>query len=80
MGAALKNRSRDCAFGEAEFDAIAEGASASLWSPAEAALIRAADGIYIDAFVDDATWETLVAHYDHPQVFDTVFIVGNYLN
>ncbi len=78
-GQNLKIAADDCGFGQAEFDAIAEGASASLWRPAEAALIRAADGIYVDAFVDDATWETLVAHYDQRQVFDTVFIVGNYL-
>ncbi len=78
-GQHLKIAADDCGFGEAEFDAIAEGASAALWRPAEAALIRAADGIYEDAFVDDATWDTLVAHYDLPQVFDTVFIVGNYL-
>lgn len=78
-GQHLKIAADDCGFGDAEFDALAEGASASLWSPAEATLIRAADGIYVDAFVGDDTWETLVAHYDERQVFDTVFIVGSYL-
>ncbi len=78
-GQHLNIAANDCGFGDTEFDAIAEGASASLWSPAEAALIRAADGIYVDAFVDDDTWETLVAYYDERQLFDTVFIVGNYI-
>jgi alkylhydroperoxidase family enzyme len=78
-GQHLKIAAEDCGFGDHEFDAIAEGASASLWSPAEAALIRAADGIYIDAFVDDAAWETLVSHYHQPQLFDIVFMVSNYL-
>ncbi len=78
-GQHLKIAANDCGFGNTEYDAIAEGASASLWRPAEAALIQAADGIYVDAFVDDATWATLAAHYSEQQVFDAVFIVGNYL-
>ena len=69
----------DAGFGEVEFSALAEGPAAALWHPAEAALIRAADGLYVDAFVDDATWETLVAHYDERQVLDILFTVSNYL-
>jgi 4-carboxymuconolactone decarboxylase len=69
----------DANFGAREFDALAEGATASLWTPAEAALIRAADGLYEEAFVDDAAWEILAAHYDERQLLDIVFIVGNYL-
>jgi len=55
-GQHLKIATRDVAFGEAEFTALAEGAAAALWGPAEAALIQAADGLYRDAFVDDVTW------------------------
>jgi 4-carboxymuconolactone decarboxylase len=69
----------EAGFGEPEFAALAEGATAALWPPAEAALIRAADGLYVDAFVDDATWEALVAHYDERQVLDIIFTCGNYL-
>ena len=78
-GQHVKIATDDVGFGEAEFEALAEGADASLWTPAEAALIRAADGLYVDAFVDDSTWDTLTAHYTEQQVLDTVFTVGNYL-
>lgn len=70
---------RDVGFGEAEFTALAEGASSPVWGAADAALIRAADGIYLDAFVDDATWDALVAHHDERQVLDAIFTVSNYL-
>ena len=78
-GQHLKISAEDASFGEAEFSAIAHGADAALWTPAEAAIIRAADGIYTDAFVDDATWSHLMAHYTEPQVLDVVFIVCNYM-
>jgi 4-carboxymuconolactone decarboxylase len=78
-GQPLKIAAADAGFGAAEFNALASGASASLWKPAEAALIRAADGLYVDAFVDDATWDTLAAHYDARSLLDIVFMVGNYL-
>jgi alkylhydroperoxidase family enzyme len=66
-------------FGEAEFEAVAAGAGAPLWAPAERALIRAADQLYADAFVDDATWSALAAHYDERQCLDIVFTAGNYI-
>jgi 4-carboxymuconolactone decarboxylase len=75
----LKIATRDVAFGEAEFTALAEGAAAALWGPAEAALIQAADGLYRDAFVDDVTWNMLVAHYDQRQILDILFTVSNYV-
>jgi alkylhydroperoxidase family enzyme len=77
-GLHLKIAATDASFGDAEFEAVAAGASASLWKPSEAALIRAADGLYVDAFVDDATWDTLAAHYDERQLLDIVFMVANY--
>ena len=78
-GQHLKIAAAEAGFGEGEFDALAEGASARLWTPADTALIRAADALYVDAFVDDATWDTLVAHYDERQILDVIFIVGNYV-
>jgi alkylhydroperoxidase family enzyme len=78
-GQHLEIAAADAGFGEAEFSAVAEGASSSRWGPAEAALIRAADGLHVDAFVDDATWEALGAHYNERQILDVVFTVGNYL-
>jgi alkylhydroperoxidase family enzyme len=78
-GQHLKIAAADAGLGEREFTALAEGPTASLWQPAEAALLRAADGLYVEAFVDDATWETLLAHYNERQVLDIVFTVSNYL-
>src|SRR5262245_57257 len=66
-GQHLKLAATAVGFGEAEFTALAEGASAALWGSAETALIQATDGLYRDAFVDDATWDRLVAHYDQRQ-------------
>ncbi|MCZ6873533.1 MAG: carboxymuconolactone decarboxylase family protein [bacterium] len=78
-GQHLKIAADQAGFGEAEFDALAQGASATLWNASEAALIQAADGIYINALVDDTTWDTLSASHDERQLLDIVFIVSNYL-
>lgn len=78
-GQHLKIATDDAGFGEMEFESLAAGPSAAFWSEAEAALLRAADDLYVDAFIDDATWNTLAAHYDERQLLDIVFIVGSYL-
>ncbi len=78
-GQHVKIATADAGFGEAEFAALAEGASSRLWAPAEAALLRAADALFLDAFVDDVTWQMLVAHYDERQILDVIFMVSNYL-
>ena len=78
-GQHVKIATAEAGFGEAEFVAVAEGASSRLWGPAETALIRAADALFLDAFVDDATWQMLVAHYDERQILDVIFMVSNYL-
>lgn len=78
-GQHVKIATADAGFGEAEFAALAEGAPSRLWAPAEAALLRAADALFLDAFVDDVTWQRLVAHYDERQILDVIFMVSNYL-
>lgn len=78
-GQHLKIAAADAAFDQTAFDALAQGASATLWQAREAALIQAADGLYVHAFVDDASWETLTAHYAERQLLDIVFTVSNYL-
>ena len=78
-GQHVKIATADAGFGEPEFAALAEGASSRLWTPAEAALLRAADALFLDAFVDDVTWQMLVAHYDERQILDVIFMVSNYL-
>lgn len=62
---------------EAEIRNIKAGADAG-WSPAEAALIRAADELVKDHFVSDATWAALGQHFDDKQRMDVVFTAGQY--
>lgn len=62
---------------EAEIANLKRGADAG-WSPADAALIRAADELVKDHFVSDATWAALSAHFDEKQRMDVVFTAGQY--
>jgi hypothetical protein len=50
----------------------------SEWSEFEAVLIRAADDLYNDAIISDATWDILSQHYNEKQLMDVVFTVGQY--
>jgi alkylhydroperoxidase family enzyme len=61
---------------EAELARIALGPDAAGWDAFEAALLRAADELHVDAFVSDATWATLAARYDANQLTDLVYGVG----
>jgi alkylhydroperoxidase family enzyme len=61
----------------AEIEAIKKGADAG-WSPADAALIRAADELHADQFVTDATWRELASHFTEKQCMDVVFTTGQY--
>ena len=56
---------------------IKAGADAG-WSPADAALIRAADELVTGHFVSDATWAALSEHFDEKQRMDVVFTAGQY--
>ena len=55
---------------------IARGPDSAGWEPFEAALLRAADELRVDAFVSDATWTALAARYDESQLIDLAFGVG----
>ncbi len=59
-----------------EIDRIAAGPDDPSWDPFEAALLRAADELHVDAFVSDSTWETLAERYDSNQLTDLVYGVG----
>jgi 4-carboxymuconolactone decarboxylase len=61
-----------------EIAGLKEGADASVWSPAEAALIRAADDLVGGFAISDPTWQALSEHYDEKQCMDVVFTVGEY--
>jgi 4-carboxymuconolactone decarboxylase len=57
---------------------IAKGPDDPGWNNFDAALIRAADELYSDAIISDATWNTLSQYYEEKQLMDVVFTVGQY--
>ena len=59
-----------------EIDRIKNGPDAPGWSPADAALLRAADELVADHFVSGATWAAL--DLTDKQRMDVVFTVGQY--
>ena len=61
-----------------EIAATKRGADAGTWSPADQALIRAADELHADQFISEPTWRALSEHFDQKQRMDLVFTVGQY--
>ena len=61
---------------DAELTRVALGPDAPGWESFEAALLRAADELHVDAFVGDATWAVLAARYDANQLIDLLYGVG----
>jgi 4-carboxymuconolactone decarboxylase len=59
-----------------EIARVAVGPDAPGWAPFEAALLRAADELHVDAFVSDDTWRRLTERYDANQLIDLVYGVG----
>lgn len=57
---------------------IKEGPDAPGWSPADAALLRAADELVGDHAISDATWQALSEHFDQRQLMDVVYSIGEY--
>ena len=57
---------------------ITRGPDEPGWSEPEAALLRAADELFHEAIIADATWKILSRHYDEKQLMDVVFTVGQY--
>ena len=60
-----------------EPERIALGAGAG-WDSFEAAHVLAADEIYRDGIVSQATWDTLAARYDTREMMSVVMTVANY--
>ena len=57
---------------DADLRRIAQGPDAPGWDPFEATLLRAADELHVDSFISDASWKTLSARFDLPQMIDTI--------
>jgi 4-carboxymuconolactone decarboxylase len=62
----------------AEIEGIKVGASASHWSAADAALLRATDDLHANHCVSDASWTALGEHFTPTQCMDLVFTAGQY--
>ena len=67
---------RRAGLGAAEVARVAVGPDDPNWGSFDAALLRAADELHIDAFVSDATWEILAERYTPNQLTDLVYGVG----
>ncbi|MGW3313914.1 carboxymuconolactone decarboxylase family protein [Streptomyces sp. NPDC001073] len=63
---------------DAEIDALSEGPDAEIWSPGDAAVVRAIDELHQAKNISDGTWAELSAGLDRQQLIDFVFTVGTY--
>jgi alkylhydroperoxidase family enzyme len=61
-----------------EIRRVAEGPQSAGWSALEGALLRAADELHENSFINDAIWKVLTSHYDTPRVIDAVFTVTEF--
>jgi alkylhydroperoxidase family enzyme len=61
-----------------EIERVTRGASDPSWQPWEAGVLRAADELHADSFINDATWKVLAQHYREQQLLDLIFTVGQY--
>ncbi len=66
------------ALSDADIARIKEGPKANGWSEHERALIQAADDLYENSVVADATWATLAKTCSTEQLMDVVFTIGQY--
>jgi alkylhydroperoxidase family enzyme len=57
---------------------VADGPDAAGWTPADAALLRAADELHEHAKVSSDTWALLTASYDERGLLEITMLVGHY--
>jgi len=62
-----------------EVEATVGGAAdAPCWTPAEQALVAAADALHDRATLSDAEWTALRTHYDEAQILEVLMLCGFY--
>ena len=61
-----------------EIHRVAEGPDAKGWSPFESTLLRLADQLFRNAFVNDALYKALTAEYDLHHTMDAIMTVNNF--
>lgn len=69
---------KDAGLTNVEIERIKAGPNARGWNEPDTLLLRATDELRRDAFISDATWKGLIAHFDTKQLMDVVFAVGQY--
>jgi alkylhydroperoxidase family enzyme len=57
---------------------VARGPEDDGWSPADAALLRAADELHVQAKISDRTWAELSKRYDERALTELTMLVGHY--
>ncbi len=62
----------------AEIARVAEGPDAAGWTAEDAALLRAADELWEDACLGEASWAVLRRRFGEAEIMDLVFTVGGY--
>ncbi|MFT4052813.1 MAG: carboxymuconolactone decarboxylase family protein [Microbacterium sp.] len=61
-----------------QLDALSTGPDSPVWTPEEAAIVRAVDEFCVAKKIDDTTWAQLEAQFDRQQLIDLVFTIGTY--
>lgn len=69
---------KDAGLTDAEIERIKAGPNARGWNEPDTLLLQATDELRRAAFISDATWKGLSAHFDAKQLMDVVFAVGQY--
>jgi alkylhydroperoxidase family enzyme len=69
---------REAGLTDDEIAHVAESLANGTWTPAERALLEAADELHADRDISDTTWAVLAEHYDSPAVVEILFVVGQY--
>jgi alkylhydroperoxidase family enzyme len=71
---------RAAGFTAADVRRVAEGPGAKGWTAFEATLLRVADQLFRNSFVNDAEYKALTAEYDLPHTMDAVMTVADFLS
>lgn len=64
---------------EVQLDALPGEPSSAVWSPAERAVLTAADEMIDDFAVSDETWAALTSSFEAAPLFELLFVIGGYL-
>jgi 4-carboxymuconolactone decarboxylase len=69
---------RQVGMSEEEIAAVPDGAGASVWSPSDAALLRAVDGLMEGHRIPEPVWTDLSRHFTPDQLVDLMLLAGNF--